>query len=266
MDDRWSLKGRTALVTGATKGIGRAIAEELAQLGASVYVCARSEIDLKERLQEWKAAGLAISGCACDVSSYSSCEQLMAHVSAHFQGNLDILVLNAATMGSVMPTVDVPIDDMLLTMRINFESGIFLSRLAHPLLKASGVGSIVFISSIAGSQATGHNVCMYHCTKGAVNQLTKNLAFEWAKDGIRVNAVAPGYIFTELACSLGDDVINTVGNRTPLRRYGEVHEIAAAVAFLCMPCSAFTTGIIMTIDGGMTCHHSLTACPSIETS
>ncbi|MCO5563551.1 hypothetical protein L7F22_017196 [Adiantum nelumboides] len=216
MDDRWSLKGRTALVTGATKGIGRAIAEELAQLGASVYVCARSEIDLKERLQEWKAAGLAISGCACDVSSYPSCEQLMAHVSAHFQGNLDILVLNAATMGS---------------------------------------------------QATGHNVCMYHCTKGAVNQLTKNLAFEWAEDGIRVNAaVAPGYIFTELACSLGDDVINTVGNRTPLRRYGEVHEIAAAVAFLCMPCSAFTTGIIMTIDGGMTCHHSLTACPSIETS
>ncbi|KAI5064274.1 hypothetical protein GOP47_0020944 [Adiantum capillus-veneris] len=238
---RWSLQGKTALVTGASKGIGRAIAEELAQLGACVYVCARSENDLKQRLQEWKDAGLPISGCICDVSLHSSREQLMVEVSKHFEGKLDILVNNAATIGQTMGILDVPFDDMSLTLRTNFESAVHLSRLAHPLLKATGAGNIVLISSIAGSHAMGLVACMYHCTKGALNQLTRNLAFEWAKDGIRVNAIAPGYVWTDMFNKMGDERRNFIATRIPLRRFGEGSEIAATVAFLCMPCSAYTT-------------------------
>ncbi|KAI5064319.1 hypothetical protein GOP47_0020989 [Adiantum capillus-veneris] len=224
MEARWSLKGRTALVTGATRGIGRAIAEELAQLGASVYVCARSEADLKQRLQEWNDEGLTISGCVCDVSSYPSCEQLMTQVSRHFQGKLHILVLNAARAGVMGPILEVPAEDMASTLR---------------------------------SLATG-------CTKGALNQLTKNLALEWAKDGIRVNTVAPGFTQTDMTSSLGDEMLDAAKMRTPMRRLGEVHEIAAAVAFLCLPCSSFTTGTIFTIDGGMSCHNSIAACANID--
>ncbi|KAI5064313.1 hypothetical protein GOP47_0020983 [Adiantum capillus-veneris] len=266
MEARWSLKGRTALVTGATRGIGRAIAEELAQLGASVYVCARSEPDLKQRLEEWNDLGLAISGSVCDVSSYPSCEQLLTKVSEHFQGKLHILVLNAARIGVLGPILEVSVEDMASTLRTNFESSVHLSCLAHPLLKASREGSIVFISSIAGTLAHGPIIAIYHSTKGALNQLTKNLALEWAKDGIRVNTVAPGFTETDLANSLGSEILDAAKIRTPMRRLGEVHEIAPAVAFLCLPCSSFTTGTILTIDGGISCHNSVVACSSIEQS
>ncbi|MCO5601337.1 hypothetical protein L7F22_055457 [Adiantum nelumboides] len=265
MDARWSLKGKTALVTGGTRGIGKAIAEELALLGTSVYVCARCESRLKQRMQEWKNAGLPISGCICDVSSFLACEQLMAEVSNKFQGKLHILVLNAAILGvNLGPILEVPLEEILSTVRTNLEANIHLSRLAHPLLKASREGSIVLISSIAGSQAIAPAVGTYHCTKGALNQLAKNLALEWAKDGIRVNSVAPGFTDTDMANSLGKEMLDGARMRIPMRRLAEPHEIAAAVAFLCMPCSLYTTGSLMTIDGGLSCHNSITSCSNIE--
>ncbi|MCO5601330.1 hypothetical protein L7F22_055449 [Adiantum nelumboides] len=264
MDARWSLKGKTALVTGATRGIGKAIAEELALLGASVYVCARCESRLKQRMQEWKDAGLLISGCICDVSSFSACEQLMAEVCKNFEGKLNILVLNAAVPGFLGPILGVPLEDIVSTVRTNLEANIHLSRLAHPLLKASREGSIVLISSIAGSRAISPVPTVYHCTKGALNQLAKNLALEWAKDGIRVNSVAPGFTQTDMSDSLGKETLDAARMRIPMRRFAELHEIAAAVAFLCISCSLYTTGTIMTIDGGMSCHNSITSCSNIE--
>ncbi|MCO5564261.1 hypothetical protein L7F22_017919 [Adiantum nelumboides] len=264
MEARWSLKGKTALVTGATRGIGKAIAEELALLGVSVYVCARSESHLKQRMQEWKDAGLLISGCVCDVSSFSACDQLMAEVSKNFQGKLNILVLNAAVPGIMGPILEVPLEDIVSTVRTNFEANIHLSRLAHPLLKASRDGSIVLISSIAGSQAISPVPGVYHCTKGALNQLAKNLALEWAKDGIRVNSVAPGFTHTDMADTLGKEMLDGARMRIPMRRFAELHEIAAAVAFLCMSCSSYTTGTIVTIDGGASCHNSITSCSSLD--
>lgn len=263
---RWNLAGKTALVTGATKGIGKAITEELARLGASVYVCARSENDLKEKLQEWKDEGLAVNGSICDVSLPESRKQLMIEVSDHFTGKLNILVNNAARL-HIMPTLDVSSDEVSLMMRTNFESGFHLSQLAHPLLKASGDGSIVFISSIAATLATGRDVSIYCSTKGALNQLTRSLAFEWAKDRIRINTVAPGYTFSDMLNQVLEkdaETSNLLKARIPLRRLGQGHEIGAAVAFLCMPCSSYTTGSIITIDGGVSTHQFAQECLPIE--
>ncbi|KAI5064314.1 hypothetical protein GOP47_0020984 [Adiantum capillus-veneris] len=159
-----------------------------------------------------------------------------------------------------------PVQDMASTLRTNFESSVHLSCLAHPLLKASAEGSLVFISSIAGSQTVGPTIAIYHCSKGALNQLTKNLALEWAKDGIRVNTVAPGYTQTDMVSLVTNEVLDAAKMRIPMRRFGEVHEIVAAVAFLCMPCSSFTTGTILRVDGGMTCLNSIAACADIERS
>ncbi|KAI5082072.1 hypothetical protein GOP47_0001815 [Adiantum capillus-veneris] len=254
---RWNLAGRTALVTGATRGIGRGIVEELAGVGARVYVCARGEKEVDERVAEWRAQGLQVAGSACDVSSLEQCRLLMAAVSQHFDGKLDILVNNAGT-AMAHPTADEAVTKILSpVIQTNFESGFNMSRLAYPLLKPSTNASLVFISSIASFTSVHPSCALYSASKAAINQLTKALACEWAKDGIRVNAVAPGYIhsdFLDKRMGLAPDYSAKVQARTPLGRFGDTHEIAATVAFLCMQGSTFTTGTVITIDGGYTAH------------
>lgn len=248
---RWSLQGQTALVTGGTRGIGRAIVEELASLGASVYTCARSEQDLISCLKEWEAAGLSVKGSTCDASSREQREALFCDVSSCFHGKLNILVNNVGT-NIRKPTVEYTAEDFMHIMSTNFESAYHFAQLAHPLLKASGKGSVIFVSSVAGVVAIRSGT-LYAASKGAMNQITKNLACEWAKDGIRVNTVAPWYIKTDLANEvLKDDEFTTqVISRTPLRRVGEPFEVASVAAFLCLPTAGFVTGQVITIDGAM---------------
>ncbi|XP_075635560.1 tropinone reductase homolog At5g06060-like isoform X3 [Castanea sativa] len=159
-DDRWSLLGMTALVTGGTQGIGHAVLEELAGLGAKVHTCSRNEAHLNACLHDWEMKGFQVTGSVCDVMSRAERVKLMDTVSSVFSRVLNIL-------------------------------------LSHPLLKASGVGSIVCISSIAGVVALNVG-SIYGASKGAINQLTKDLACEWAKDNIRSNCVAPWFIRTPL--------------------------------------------------------------------
>ncbi|KAJ4842462.1 hypothetical protein Tsubulata_001816 [Turnera subulata] len=246
-NNKWSLTGCTALVTGGTRGIGRAIVEELAGHGASVHTCSRDGTELERCLSEWKGKGLAVSGSVCDVSSPPQRQKLLDSVSTNFGGKLNILVNNAGT-NIRKPAVEYTASEFSTIMTTNFESVYHLCQLAHPLLKASGAGSIVFISSVGG-QVSLHNMSVYGATKGATNQLTKNLACEWAKDNIRVNTVAPWYIKT----SLVDQVLKKKGyleeviSRTPMGRIG-----SALVSFLCMPASSYITGQIMCVDGGFT--------------
>ncbi|KAL2898896.1 hypothetical protein RDABS01_023978 [Bienertia sinuspersici] len=249
---RWSLTGMTALVTGGTKGIGYAIVEELAQFGARVHTCARNESELEACKRNWETKSFQVSYSVCDVTSRAQREKLMEIVSSEFNGKLNILVNN---VGSYIrkPTIEFTAEEYEAMMGTNLESTFHINQLAHPLLKASGCGSIVLMSSAAGVVAVDIG-SIYSTAKGGMNQLAKNLACEWAKDNIRVNSVAPWLIRTPLTESLCSNkaVVEGFEGRTPLGRVGEAEEVSAMVTFLCMPAASYITGQTICVDGGVT--------------
>ncbi|CAA2971037.1 tropinone reductase homolog [Olea europaea subsp. europaea] len=186
----------SALVTGGTRGIGHAIVEEFARFGAAVYTCSRNKKELDECLEDWKHKGFRVAGSVCDLSIRTQRDKLMEAVSIYFDGKINILVNNAGT-SRLKQATDYTAEDFSLIMGTNFEASYHLCQLAHPFLKAAGSGSIVFISSVGGLMSVP-SASLYAASKGAMNQVTKNLACEWAKDNIRVNAVAPWIIETSL--------------------------------------------------------------------
>ncbi|KAG2331956.1 hypothetical protein Bca52824_003136 [Brassica carinata] len=263
MDKRWSLQGMTALVTGGASGVGYAIVEELASFGARIHVCDISEPFLNQSLSEWQKKGFHVSGSICDVTSRPQRETLIQKVSALFDGKLNILVNNVGVLRG-KPTTEYVAEDFTFHISTNLEPAFHFSQLSHPLLKESGYGSIIFISSVAGivSVDCGSiygltkvflNVLVIYFT-GALNQLTRNLACEWAKDGIRSNAVAPNVIRTPLSQSYLDNVGYKEGlfNRTPLGRAAEPNDVASLVVFLCLPAASYITGQTICVDGGFT--------------
>ncbi|CAN1329186.1 Tropinone reductase homolog At5g06060 [Linum perenne] len=240
---RWSLSGKSALVTGGTKGIGFAIVEELARLGATVHTCSRNQDQVDECLRDWAAKGFRVTGSACDLTSRTDREELISAVSAKFGGKLDILINNVGT-SYPKATVEYTAEDYSFLMNTNLESAYHMSQLAHPLLKASGSGNIVFVSSVAGLIHLSAAGSVYSAAKGAMHQLTRNLACEWAKDNIRANSVAPGAILTPLSEYVLEhkEIIEALEARTPLARFGMPNEVSSVVAFLCLPAAAYTTG------------------------
>ncbi len=245
--ERWQLKGKRALVTGGTKGIGLAVASELASLGAEVFIVARKQIEVST------VTGKIDSSCgmACDISDRLQREKLVSAVMKQW-GSLDILVNNAG-MNIRKPTTGYSDDEYDIIMDTNLRSAWDLCRKLHPMLRDSKQGNIVNISSVAGQTSVRTGV-VYGMTKSAMIHMTKYLAAEWADDNIRVNAVAPWYISTPLAevvlreSEYRDEVIS----RTPLKKIGDPADVAAAVAFLCMPAASYITGQTINVDGGFT--------------
>ncbi|XP_038697370.1 tropinone reductase homolog isoform X2 [Tripterygium wilfordii] len=163
-EQRWSLKGMTALVTGGTRGIGYATVEELAGFGAKVHTCSRNQNQLNERIQEWKIKGFQVSGSVCDLNSRDQREKLIQTVSSVFDGKLNIFINNAATV-TLKDYRNYTQEDYAMMMGSNVESPLHFCQLAYPLLKASGNASIVFISSIGGIIALP-KTSVYAATKG----------------------------------------------------------------------------------------------------
>ncbi|KAK7285172.1 hypothetical protein RJT34_19933 [Clitoria ternatea] len=249
---RWSLNGMTALVTGGTRGIGHAIVEDLCGFGASVYTCSRNQGELDKCLNEWRSKGFLVSGSVCDVSSPLHREKLIQEVTSIFNGNLNIYVNNVG-VNYRKPTVEYTAEDYSEITAVNLDSAHHLSQLTHPLLKASGKGSIVFISSIASVVSLGTG-SVYAACKAAINQLSKYLACEWAKDNIRINCVVPATTNTPLVEHLlrNKKYVEEMLCRTPLNRIAETEEVSSLVTYLCLPAASYITGQVICVDGGLT--------------
>ncbi len=244
----WNLKGKKALITGGTKGIGEATALLMAEVGAEVMVLARSEDDIEKMSAEATKKGLSIIGKAFDMAEPKVAGKIIEHVQQTW-GSLDVLVNNAG-MNIRKATVAYSDDEYDHIMQVNLRSVFELSRAAYPLLTASR-GCIVNISSVSALTHISSG-SIYGMTKAALTQLTRNLAVEWAMDGIRVNCIAPWYIETPLIESVLADAEKLKGilARTPMQRLGQPEEVAAAVLFLSLPAASYITGQCLGVDGG----------------
>lgn len=236
----WNLSGYRAVVTGGSSGIGRAIVEELRRQGASV---------VSVSLEAAKPPLNAIEVIA-DVSTPAGRAAVVAALPPDWQ-SLDILVNNAGT-NIRKPTEDYTFEEFELVQRTNSASMHELSRMLYPRLKKSGRASVVNIGSIAGLLSVGSSAA-YAMTKAAAAHLSRYLAVEWAKDKIRVNAIAPGWVATPLTDKIQKNpkAMGVISERTPLGRMGKPEEIAAVVAFVSMPVASYLTGAVIPVDGAM---------------
>ena len=252
MENSWNLKEKKALVTGGTKGIGKATVIELLKLGADVLFSARheNEVNTLETELSSQFPKATIKGMKADVTSPSDRQKIANWIEHNFQ-TLDILVNNAG-INIRKTALDYSEEEYRKIIEINLVAPFEVSRILYPFLKKSGKASVINLGSVAGSQDVNSGV-PYAMTKGGINQQTRSLATEWAKDNIRVNTVSPWYTKTPLTEAVFEnkEKLENILLRTPLGRIADAEEMAAVIAFLAMDKSSYLTGQNITVDGGM---------------
>ena len=248
-DHRGILAGRTALVVGASRGIGAAVARGFAGAGAPVVVAARDGDALDRLVDELSAAGARTLTVSTDVTDPGAVANLVEQTLSAF-GRLDIACNNAAGGGSPpTPLAEVPIEAFDSAFAVNLRGTFVAMKYEIPAMLTTGGGAIVNMSSTAGLHAVG-GLAAYVSTKHAVEGLTKVAALDYARHGIRVNALAPGPILTDALTNAGPAAQAAAAAAMPLQRIGQPEEVAAAAVWLCSERAAFITGTTLVVDGG----------------
>jgi NAD(P)-dependent dehydrogenase (short-subunit alcohol dehydrogenase family) len=252
MQNPFDLAGQVAVITGSSKGIGRAAAEIMASLGAKVVISSRKADACEAVAAGIKGRGGEAMVIPCNISRKEEIEALVAGTLKHW-GKIDTLVCNAAVNPYFGPLEKIPDEAFDKIMSSNIKSNLWLCNLAIPAMAERGGGSVVIVSSIGGLRGSAQ-LGAYGISKAADMQLTRSLAVEWGAKNVRVNCVAPGLIKTDFAHALWEDparLQRTVAT-APLRRIGEPNEIGGIVAFLASAAAAFMTGSVLVADGGVT--------------
>lgn len=248
----FSLDGKVALITGASKGIGLSIAEIFAAAGAKVVISSRNQEALDQQAKQLKAKGYEASGIACHVGHIEKLQDLVTQT-ADTYGQIDILVNNAASNPVFGPVHETSLEAFDKIINVNVKAPFELSRLCYPYLRKSSNASVINISSIGGLSPE-EGLGIYSVSKAALLSLTKVYAKEWGSSGIRVNAICPGLIQTKFSEALwsNEKIMNSILQQLPIKRAGEPDEIGAMALFLASEASSYTTGSIFTADGGLT--------------
>ena len=248
----WTLKGKRALVTGGSKGIGKAIVNEFLGLGAEVLFTARNGKEVTAVEQEFSQNGYPVHSLVADVGLKEDRQKLLEWIDKHW-GALDILVNNAG-INIHRKSADYNEEEYTQILNIDLLGPFELCRILLPVLQRGHGASIINLSSVAGTYdlQTG---APYGMAKAGLIQLSRNLAVEWARHKIRVNTVSPWFTSTPLVESVLEDPkrFEAITSKTPLRRVAQSEEVAAAVAFLAMDKSSYITGHNLSVDGGVTC-------------
>jgi NAD(P)-dependent dehydrogenase (short-subunit alcohol dehydrogenase family) len=250
--DLFDLTGKTAVITGSSRGIGRAIAEQMAEAGANVVISSRKAGPCEEVAAGIIKAGGSALSIPCNVGDKAQLQALIARTREHF-GQVDILVCNAAVNPYYGPLLEVSDEAYDKTMSSNVRSNLWLMQLVMPEMAERKDGVVIIISSIAGLRGSPL-LGVYAISKAADLQLCRNLAVEWGRHNIRINCIAPGLIKTDFARALWEDpvVLEQSVSHAPLRRIGEPIEIAGAAVFLASKAGRFVTGQAIVVDGGVT--------------
>lgn len=247
----FDLTGKVAVVTGGGRGLGKQIAEGLAESGAHVVVCSRKVEACKEVSEQLKKIGVDSLALECDVTNPDSMQQVVDQTVGHF-GRIDILVNNSgATWGA--PVEEMPLEAWQKVFNVNVTGTFLMSQMVGKVMIEQGEGTIINIASVAGLKGSDPkymDTIGYNSSKGAVLTFTKDLAVKWGPKGIRVNAIAPGFFPTKMSKVLMDRGKDTFLEGTPLRKFGGEDDLKGAAIFLCAPASKHITGDVVIVDGG----------------